>query len=93
MTDKVQDTQEEYTMIYKFIALLINLKNKAEYNSRVRETKRELSRLSNHDLHDIGLSRGDIYHIAHSSYKKPATVVAEDIASNIEPNPNLKGFV
>ncbi|MDA9374045.1 DUF1127 domain-containing protein [bacterium] len=80
-------------MIYKFIALLINLKNQAEYNSRVRETKRELSRLSDYDLHDIGLSRGDIYHISHSSYKKPAKVSAEDIAVEVVANENLKGFV
>lgn len=80
-------------MIYKFIAMLINLKNMNEYNSHVRETIKELSRLSTHELNDIGLSRGDIYHIAHSSYNKPSKVIAADLAVDIEPNANLKGFV
>lgn len=80
-------------MIYKFIAMLLNLKNIHEYNSRVRVTMKELSRLSTYELNDIGLSRGDIYHIAHSSYNKPSKIIADDLAVDLEPNANLKGFV
>jgi len=77
----------------KFIALLINLKNNMEYNSHVKETMKELSRLSTHELNDIGIARGDIYYIAHSSYRKPAKLKAKDVALKMVPNENLKGFV
>lgn len=79
----------------KLIATLINLKSNIEYNSHVKQTIKELNKLSTHELSDIGIARGDIYYIAHSSYKKPAKVTAKDVAVEValEPNPNLKGFV
>lgn len=79
----------------KMIATLINVKNTMKYNSHVRATMKELNRLSNHDLNDIGIARGDIYHIAHTSYTKPEKVTARDIEAELklEPNSNLKGFV
>ena len=33
----------------------------------VRETERELSKLTDYELADIGLSRGEIYHVARSN--------------------------
>ena len=65
------------------------MRNEREYNRKVRDTMKELSALSNHELNDIGLSRGDIYSVAHDSYKKPSKVTTEDIAVN----ENLRGFV
>lgn len=82
-------------MMNKLIAVLLNVKNDIEYNKHVRETMRELNRLSTHELNDIGIARGDIHYIAHTSYKKPAKVTAKDVAAEValEPNSNLKGFV
>lgn len=79
-------------MINAIISTLTNFRNTLDYNRKVRDTKNELSRLTNHELMDIGLTRGDIHHIAMSSYTKPEKVSANDV-SVIEPNPNLKGFV
>ena len=33
----------------------------------IRETERELSKLTDYELADIGLSRGEIYHVARSN--------------------------
>lgn len=81
-------------MINKIITTLINYNRNREYRAMVRETIHELSKLSNHELNDIGLTRGDIYHVANSSYTKPQQLTLSDV-SNItrETNPNLKGFV
>ena len=38
-----------------------------EYNRQVKATVKELSKLSDKELRDIGIARGDIYSIAHGS--------------------------
>jgi uncharacterized protein YjiS (DUF1127 family) len=82
-------------MLNSIITSLINFNKNREYRAAVRTTIKELSKLTNHELNDIGIARGDIYHIAHSSYKKPEQVTLSDISeiTNIETNANLKGFV
>jgi uncharacterized protein YjiS (DUF1127 family) len=82
-------------MLNSIITSLINFNKNREYRAAVRTTIKELQMLTNHELNDIGISRGDIYHIAHSSYKKPEQVTLSDISeiTNIETNANLKGFV
>lgn len=76
-----------------FIALLINMKTDCEYRARVRETEKELRRLSPHELHDIGLAYGDIHSVAHKSYKRPAKVTAASVIPAVLVNENLKGSV
>lgn len=51
---------------------------------KVRATIKELSKLSDRELNDIGIARGDIYAIAHES---------EDYARFADANTNLKGWV
>ena len=51
----------------------------------IRETIKQLSALTNHELNDIGIARGDIWHIANTSYPKGKTVA--------DVNRNLKGWV
>lgn len=82
-------------MLNMIITSLINFNKNREYRAAVRTTIKELSQLTNHELNDIGIARGDIYHIAHSSYKKPDQVTLSDISeiTNLETNANLKGFV
>ena len=82
-------------MLNSIITTLINFNKNREYRAAVRTTIKELSQLTNHELNDIGIARGDIYHIAHSSYKKPEHVTLSDISeiTNLETNDNLKGFV
>ena len=56
---------------------------------KVNETIRELSRLSNSELSDIGLTRGDIYSVAHQSMSD----YSDKINTKVGPNQNLKGWV
>ena len=51
----------------------------------IRETIKQLSSLTNHELNDIGIARGDIWHIANTSYPKGKTVA--------DVNRNLRGWV
>ena len=53
----------------------------------IKDTIKQLSALSNHELNDIGLARGDIWHIAHQSYPKALRGEA------VETNRNLRGWV
>jgi uncharacterized protein YjiS (DUF1127 family) len=48
-----------------------------------RKTYKALDALSDKDLRDIGISRGDIHHIAYES----------SYGANVETNTNLKGSV
>ena len=61
----------------------------AEFKRRrnIRLTIKELSRLTNHELNDIGLSRCDIKFIATQSYPKALRGEA------VEANRNLRGWV
>lgn len=78
-------------MINRLKALFKNLKNELEYNRRVRATINELSALSNSDLNDIGISRGEIYHIAHTTAKRPEKVAAD--IEGVDINVNMRGWV
>lgn len=51
---------------------------------KVRTTINELSKLSDRELNDIGIARGDIYAIAHE---------CKDYARFADTNTNLKGWV
>ena len=61
----------------------------AEFKRRrnIRETIKALSNLTNHELNDIGIARGDIWHIANTSY--PRALGGEAL----EANRNLRGWV
>ena len=50
-----------------------------QYRRAVNATIKELQKLTNAELNDIGLSRGDIWHVAHESHSHT--------------NSNLKGWV
>lgn len=82
-------------MLNSIITSLINFNKNREYRAAVRTTIKQLDQLTDHELNDIGIARGDIWHIAHTSYKKPDQVTLSDISemTNIETNDNLKGFV
>ena len=62
------------------------LEKKCEHNRNVRSTIKELSKLSDRELNDIGIARGDIWAVAHGD---------SDYARNTksEANENLKGWV
>lgn len=78
-------------MINKLRAFFHNIRTELTYRRSVNETIKELSRLTNHELNDIGISRGEIYSIAHHSHTKPKKVKADDYGTTV--NDNLKGFV
>lgn len=60
-----------------------NLKTKYQIHKNIRSTITELSKLSDKELNDIGLSRGDIYSVAHEAYY-------DDL---VKTNKNLNGWV
>ena len=66
---------------------LINFLRKAieshRRNRAIKETINELRKLSNRELNDIGLGRGDIWTVAHESHPE----------DKVYANPNLRGFV
>jgi len=78
-------------MIKNIIAVFKNLNNAHQHNKMVRTTMKELQALSNKELNDIGITRGEIYDIAHSSHARPTKIVVEH--NDIQVNSNLKGFV
>ena len=59
------------------------LNAKMAHRAKVNQTIKELSQLSDKELRDIGIGRGEIYDIAHSTFK-------DDYAKI---NSNLKGWV
>lgn len=60
-----------------------DLKHKHEMHRNIRSTINELSKLSDKQLRDIGLHRGDIWSVAHEVYYD----------DRLEANKNLKGWV
>jgi len=62
-----------------------NLANELQRHRNIKDTIKQLSALTNHELNDIGIARGDIWHIAHTSFPKGKTVA--------DVNRNLKGWV
>ena len=70
-------------LIQTILRFFSKLRAIAETKSAIRETERELRKLSDYELADIGLSRGDIHYIARS---KP-------VITDCKENVNLKGWV
>ena len=66
-----------------FVDLIKSLNKKRIQNKAIRETEKALSNLSNAELNDIGISRGDIYSIARK---------VESIEI-VKANKNLQGWV
>jgi uncharacterized protein YjiS (DUF1127 family) len=44
-----------------------NLNTRMERRAKIKMTINELSRLTDHELNDIGISRGDIWWVAHEA--------------------------
>ena len=70
--------------IRSFFAKLINDYQEAK---AIRQTENELRKLTDKELNDIGIARGDIYSIA----RQDADLKRADV--NAPFNPNLRGFV
>lgn len=78
----LQDALEGLASLFK------TLKQQIEYSRKVNRTMKELSSLSDHELNDIGLSRGDIYGVA----REDATLERVRRTA-VDENSNLKGWV
>tara|TARA_B100000900_G_scaffold135565_1_gene114775 strand:+ start:2522 stop:2752 length:231 start_codon:yes stop_codon:yes gene_type:complete len=76
-------------MLAKIVISYKNFRNALAYRKAVRETINELSALTNGELADIGISRGEIRHIANTCLPKP---VMEEVEP-VEANDNIKGWV
>lgn len=62
--------------------LIRDYKRKAALRAQYKRTVRELSQLTDHELRDIGISRGMIHSVAMEAHY-----------DNIDVNKNLKGWV
>jgi uncharacterized protein YjiS (DUF1127 family) len=61
-----------------------SMKQRAERRASYNRTYKELSQLTNFELNDIGISRGDIHSIASGD---------TSMKRGVEANKNLKGWV
>jgi len=76
---------------------LHTLRVRMQARKAARSTIKELSALTNHELNDIGIARGEIRHLA-NQYAED--ILRENLKSlpspawpGLEVNPNLKGSV
>ena len=68
-------------------SFLLKLINNYQMAKAIRETENELRKLTDAELNDIGIARGDIYSIARQDMDmKQSHLIAPF-------NPNLRGFV
>jgi uncharacterized protein YjiS (DUF1127 family) len=68
-------------------SFLLKLINSYQIAKAVKETENELRKLTDAELNDIGISRGDIYSIARQDIDmKKSHLIAPF-------NPNMRGFV
>lgn len=82
MTQYVLEAKEwlDISKIFKFFH---DFKRRRELHKNIRSTINELSKLTDRELNDIGISRGDIYSVAHEAYY-------DDL---VKVNKNLNGWV
>ncbi len=66
--------------------LIRQYKTNRAQKAMYRKTKNELSRLTDHDLKDLGIYRSDIESIARGTF-------SDERISKVETNSNLKGWV
>lgn len=68
---------------YKVTQALYRFKEEVQRQSKINATIKELSSLTDKELRDIGIGRGEIWDIAHSTHPRIAA----------DRNANLKGWV
>ena len=69
--------------------LVHDMKAKARHRQLVRQTRNELSQLSDHELKDLGIGRSDIESVARGTFHRN-----EKVQPTIEQeNVNLRGWV
>ena len=73
-----------------FIDVLHDMRIKRQKRALARQTKRELSQLSDYELKDLGIGRSDITSIANGTFNSPRTNPQPTIKQE---NDNLKGWV
>lgn len=56
--------------VREILNILADLKTKYKQHSEVKDTIKTLRALSDRELKDIGLSRGEIYDVAHTTANK-----------------------
>lgn len=77
----------------KIVNTISNLITFFEKRSAARKAYRELHRLSNRELSDIGISRCDIYNVTYGDLQVFAKDSRHTKVTKVEVNPNLEGMV
>jgi uncharacterized protein YjiS (DUF1127 family) len=76
---------------YKVVVLFDNLLVSMAKRKVARETYKSLHMLTNRELNDIGISRGDIRSISEDKWHE--NNLRDARADNVPSNPNLRGSV
>ena len=77
----IQDAIEGYRDLRR------SMKLRAERRTSYKQTYKELSKLNDYELNDIGISRGDIRSIANDTWED------NNRRDSVRMNSNLRGFV
>ena len=64
-----------------------DMKTKARHRRLVRQTRSELSQLTDYELKDLGIGRSDIESIARGTWRR------DGMNTNTQANDNLRGWV
>ena len=84
MSHTLQNTKALFD--FSFVSNIFSgLVRRYQHRKQVKTTIRELSALSNRELNDMGISRGDIHGIASGTFHREYP--------NTKANRNLKGWV
>jgi len=67
--------------------LVHDMRAKARHRQMIRQTRSELSQLTDHELKDLGIGRSDIESIARGTFH------SERMNTKTEANDNLRGWV
>jgi uncharacterized protein YjiS (DUF1127 family) len=68
LNTRVNTYTQELDMFNKLKKIVIDMEKMRERQRAIRATIKELSALTDKELHDIGISRGEIYDIANRAY-------------------------
>jgi uncharacterized protein YjiS (DUF1127 family) len=67
--------------------LVHDMKAKARHRQLVRQTRNELSQLTDYELKDLGIGRSDIESIARGNWRR------DEMNTKTQANDNLRGWV
>jgi uncharacterized protein YjiS (DUF1127 family) len=88
MTQAILTVGNIFSEAFQGLFDLVNdMKAKSRHRQMVRQTRNELSQLSDHELKDLGIGRSDIESIARGTFHR------NEMNAKTQANDNLRGWV